>query len=107
MNARTLVLGALFAAALAGCATQEAQKPAPPPAPAPAPAPAPQPAPVAAPAPKPEPKPEAKKPAVINLSSTELFEFNKATLTPQARELLDREVLPKLRDLADLRYVNV
>jgi len=100
---------ALFTAALssiaiviAGCATEE-PKPAPPPAPA-APPPAPVPAPRAA---EPAPKPEPKKPAIVNLSSTELFEFNKATLTPEARAKLDSEVIAKLKDIADIRYVNV
>ena len=60
-------------------------QPAPPPAPqaVPAPPPPPKPAPVAKPEPKPEPP---KKPAVMNLASTELFEFNKAVLTPEARK---------------------
>lgn len=103
MNARMLVLATSFA--LAACATREAPKPAPQPAPAPAPAPAPR----AVEAPKPQPqKPEAPKPpSVANLSSTELFEFNKATLTPHAREVLDREVVAKVKDLATVRYINV
>jgi OOP family OmpA-OmpF porin len=106
-----------IAAALAfigGCAT-EPEKPAPkpaaapPPAPAPAPAaqpapPPPPPAPVAKPQPKPEPP---KKPAVVNLASTELFEFNKAVLTAEARAKLDSEVIAKLRDLRDVRYIIV
>jgi OOP family OmpA-OmpF porin len=53
-------------------------------------------------------KPEApKKPAVVNLASTELFEFNKAVLTQDARAKLDSEVLGKLRDLKDIRYIIV
>lgn len=104
MNARTLVLGMLAAAAFAGCATQEAPKPAPQPAPAPAPAPAPR----AVEAPKPVAKPEAPKPpALVSLSATQLFDYNKATLRPDAREVLDREVLPKLQGLKDVRYINV
>lgn len=103
----------LFAAA---CATQEPPKPAPAPAPEPAPAPAPAPAPKPAPPPpapepkpvaKPEPKPAPKKPAVVNIASTELFEFDKATLTTEARAKLDSEVLAKLRDLATIRYINI
>ena len=102
---------ALFTAALssvaiviAGCATEE-QKPVPPPAPAaPPPAPAPR---AAEPAPKPVAKPEPKKPAIVNLASTELFEFNKATLTQEARAKLDSEVIAKMKDIAEIRYVNV
>jgi OmpA-OmpF porin, OOP family len=99
---------------LGGCAT-EPEKPAPSPAPAPAPVvkPAPKPEPRAIPAPPPEaPKPVAKpeapkKPAVTNLASTELFEFNKAVLTAEARKKLDSEVIAKLRDLRDVRYIIV
>src|SRR5258707_8979212 len=82
---------------LAACATKEAPKPerAPPPRAEPAPAPAP----VA--------KPEPKKPAIVNLASTELFEFNKATLTTEARAKLDSEVIAKLKDIGSLRYIIV
>ena len=106
MNARTLVLATSLAFAIVGCATQEAPKPAPEPAPAPAPAPAPTPR--AVEAPPPAPKPEAPKPpAVVNLSATQLFDFDKSTLRADAREVLDREVLAKLQGLKDIRYVNV
>jgi len=71
------------------------------------PAPPPPPKPVAQ-APKPEPKPEPpKKPAVTNLASTELFEFNKAVLTKEARAKLDSEVIAKLGDLREVRYIIV
>ena len=108
-----LFIAAAFAL-FGGCAT-DPEKPAPKPAAAPPPAPAP--APVVQPAPpppppapvaKPEPKPEPpKKPAVVNLASTELFEFNKAVLTPEARTKLDSEVVAKLRDLKDVKYIIV
>ena len=103
MNTKTL-LAAGCIVAFFGCATQEA------PAPAPAPAPVPAPAPAATPAPAPvaKPAPEApKKPALVNIASTELFEFNKAVLTADARGVLDREVIGKLKDLGAIRYVNV
>ena len=104
MKARTLVFATSLV--LSACATQEPPKPAPEPAAAPAPAPAP--APRAVEAPEPIAKPEAPKaPSVVNLSSTELFEFNKATLTPHARELLDHEVVGKIGDLGEVRYINV
>lgn len=108
-----------IAAALAfigACAT-EPEKPAPkpaaappppPPAPVVQPAPPPPPPPAPAPVAKPEPKPEPpKKPAVVNLASTELFEFNKAVLTPEARTKLDSEVVAKLRDMKEVRFIIV
>jgi len=83
---------------IAGCATEpEAPKPPPPP-------------PVVKPAPKPvaeAPKAAPKKPAVVNLASTELFEFNRAVLTNDARAKLDAEVIAKLKDLASIRYIIV
>ena len=86
-----------------------AAKPTPPPPPAAAPAPPPPP-PAAAPAPKPAPmaKPAApKKPAVINLGAGSLFGFNQATLTPEGRATIDKEVLAKLKDFGTIRYINV
>lgn len=113
-------LAAIVAAlALVGACATEPEQPAPAPAPAapppppapmaqpqPAPPPPPPPAPKAE-APKPAPAPMPKKPAVVNLSSTELFEFNKAVLTPEARTKLDNEVIAKLRDLKEIRFINV
>ena len=112
MKKTALILA--ISAALAACATDEAQKPA---ATAVKPAPA-SPAPAPAPVPRATqdiqigqggsaPKPEPKKPAVINLASTELFEFNKATLTESAKKTLDAEVVAKLKDLGQIRYINV
>jgi OOP family OmpA-OmpF porin len=100
MKNRSLIVAALLAA---GCATQEPPKPAP--APAPAPAPKPQVTPEIKPAPV--AKPEPKKPALVNVASRELFEFNKATLTTEAKAKLDAEVVAKLKDVGDVRYINV
>jgi OOP family OmpA-OmpF porin len=100
-----------FVVALAGCAA-EPEKPAPAPAPVAKPAPplavSPAPAPPPA-APKPEPaKPEApKKPAVITVTSTGLFEFNQATLTPEARAKLDKEVVGRAKDFGSIALVHV
>jgi OmpA-OmpF porin, OOP family len=108
MKAHKLASIAAAVAFIGACAT-EPEKPAP----APAPKPVAQPAPKPVPAPPPpvakaEPKPEApKKPAVLNLASTELFEFNKAVLTQEARTKLDSEVIAKLKDMKDVRYVIV
>lgn len=113
MNTRNMLLAAVAAVVLAaGCATTEKPAPQPAPAPvvtpAPAPAeakPAPAPAPVAKPQPAPAPKPAPAKP--ITLNATELFEFDKATLTPQARKLLDAEIVARAKDLASIRHVQV
>lgn len=106
MSSKKAFFGVLCSAALmAGCATEE-QKPAPKPEAPAAPAPAPVVAPRAAAPTKPVAAPE-KKPAIINLASTELFEFNKATLTPDARTKLDAEVISRMKDFGDIRYVNV
>ena len=113
MNTGRLVSTGLIALALSACATQEAQKPAPTPAPAPAakPAPAPAPAPRATQdikvQPAEAPKPAPKKPAVVSFASTELFEFNKAVLTNDAKAKLDAEVIAKLKNVGQLRYIIV
>jgi OOP family OmpA-OmpF porin len=105
-------LGLAVALGLAGCAS-EPEKPAP--APEPAAKPAPPPPPVAKPAPPPpapEPKPVAKpeppkKPALITVTSTELFEFNKTVLTPEARAKLDQEVVARAKDLGSISLVHI
>lgn len=112
---RALIVTAVAAAMLfAGCAT-EPEKPAPPPS-APAPVspppqpvarPAPAPAPVQKPEPAPVAKPAPKKPAVVTLSSTELFEYDKAVLTAEARTKLDNEIVAKARDLASVAHVQI
>ena len=117
MKAQKLASIVAALAFIGACAT-EPEKPAPKPAPAapppvaqPAPKPVPAPPPpvqVTKPEPKPEPKPAApKKPAVVNLASTELFEFNKAVLTKEARAKLDSEVVAKLGDMREVRYIIV
>ncbi len=118
MKTSTLLVAFSLTAFLAACATPEAPKPAPTPAPKPAPAPAPAPevkpapapapAPVAKPEPKPQPKPQPpKKPAVLSVTSTELFEFNRATLTGEARAKLDKEVVARAKDFANIALVHV
>jgi OmpA-OmpF porin, OOP family len=103
---------AAFTVALAGCAT-EPEKPAPPVArPAPPPpvivTPSAPSAPKAAPEAKPLAKPEPpKKPAVTTVTSTGLFEFNQAALTPEARAKLDKEVVARAKDFASVSLVHV
>jgi OOP family OmpA-OmpF porin len=98
------------ALAFLGACVTEPEKPAAQPAPIAKPAAAPQPQAVPAPPPAPvaKPQPEApKKPAIVNLASTELFEFNKAVLTKEARARIDTEVVAKLGDLRDVRYIII
>ena len=52
-------------------------------------------------------EPEKPAPKPISLASTELFEFNKATLTPEARTKLDSEVIAKLKSLSSIKYIIV
>ena len=107
MRSKKALFSALCGALLiAACASDEPKPAAKPEAASPAPAPAPTATPRAAAPVTPAPA-APKKPAVINLSSTELFEFNKATLTSDARARLDAEVIAKLKSFGDIRYVNV
>jgi len=106
MKAHKLASIAAAVAFLGACAT-EPEKPAP----APAPKPTAQPAPKPVPAPPPEvakPAPAApKKPAVLSVTSTELFEFNKAVLTNEAKAKLDKEVIARAKDFQAISLVHV
>ena len=100
MKTNVLLAAAAASASLviAGCASEpEAPKPAPAPAPVAAPAPAP-----VAPAPA-----APKKPAVLSIASTELFEFNKAVLTADAKAKLDKEVVARAKDYSSIQLVHV
>jgi outer membrane protein OmpA-like peptidoglycan-associated protein len=67
------------------------------------------------PAPKPEPmqvaaaatQAQVKKDTTVNLVWTGLFEYNSTKLTPQARERLDNEIIPKLMSITEIRYLQV
>lgn len=73
----------------------------------------PRPATAAAPAPAPvvrevRHEPEPTKPAIVTLVwNTEPFDYKKASLTPATRAKLDSDVVPKLKDFSDVRYVNI
>jgi OOP family OmpA-OmpF porin len=111
MRARKLASIVAALAFIGACATEPekpAPKPAAPPPPPPKPVAAPQPVPAPPPVAKPEPKPEPpKKPAVITVTSTELFEFNKAVLTSEAKAKLDQEVVARAKDLQAISLVHV
>ena len=89
------------ARAIVECDPDLVPKPAPKPAPAPAAAPAPRPAPAAKPAAAPA------KPKVLRVTSTELFDFDKAVLNNRAKTLLDTEIIAKLGGFATVQFINV
>ena len=71
--------------------------------PKPAAAPAPMaPPPMAKPAPKPAPAH-----VVVVLKADETFAFNKATLTPAAKSTLDRDVVAKIHQIGNIKFINV
>jgi OOP family OmpA-OmpF porin len=71
----------------------------------PAPKPAAAPPPPAKPAPAPAAKPPAPK--TLAVSSTGLFDFDKAVLTPKAREQLDKEVVARLGEYSSVRLIHI
>jgi len=58
------------------------------------------------PAPRPMAKP-APKAKTLTITSTQLFAFNKSTLSNEAKGRLDREVLGRLDEFASIRFINV
>lgn len=50
---------------------------------------------------------DPKKPAIVTLVWTEEFGFNRAALTPEGKAKIDSDILPKLKDFAEIRYINV
>src|SRR4051812_45361908 len=50
---------------------------------------------------------DANKPSIVTLVWTEAFEFNRAALNPEVRAKIDGDVLPKLKDFAEIKYINV
>jgi len=53
------------------------------------------------------PAPAPKKPAVVNVAWTAEFSYGSAELTPEARAKLDDEIVPKLIESKDIRYLHV
>lgn len=54
--------------------------------------------------PRPEPRPQAE---TVNLQWSAQFQFDSAELTPEARAALDREILPRLANGGEIRFVHV
>jgi outer membrane protein OmpA-like peptidoglycan-associated protein len=50
---------------------------------------------------------DPKKMQVVTLVWSEAFEYNRAALSSDVRAKIDSDVLPKLKDFAEIRYINV
>jgi outer membrane protein OmpA-like peptidoglycan-associated protein len=50
---------------------------------------------------------DPKKPSMVTLVWSEAFDFNRVQLSPEVRAKIDSDVLPKLKDFAEIRYINV
>jgi len=50
---------------------------------------------------------DAKKPSIVTLVWTEAFDFNRAALSQDMRAKIDSDLVPKLKDFAEIRYINV
>jgi OmpA-OmpF porin, OOP family len=86
------------AMAITECDPDLVPKPAPPAPPPPPPKPE---------APKSPPPPPAPVVKTLTVAATDLFDFNKAVVTPQAKELIDREVIAKLSGFSQINVVLV
>ena len=47
------------------------------------------------------------KPSIVTLVWTEAFDFNRTALSPDVKAKIDGEVVPKLKNFAEIRYINV
>jgi outer membrane protein OmpA-like peptidoglycan-associated protein len=50
---------------------------------------------------------DPKKPSIVTLVWSESFDYNRVALSPEVRAKLDSDVMPKLKDFAEIRYINV
>ena len=50
---------------------------------------------------------DPKKPSIVTLVWTESFDFNRIQLSPEVRAKIDSDIMPKLKDFAEIRYINV
>lgn len=50
---------------------------------------------------------DPNKPSIVTLVWTESFDFNRVQLGSEVRAKIDSEVMPKLKDFAEIRYINV
>jgi OOP family OmpA-OmpF porin len=59
------------------------------------------------PAPKPAAAPPPPAPKTLAVSSTGLFDFDKAVLTPEARAQLDKEVVARLAEFSSIKLIHI
>jgi len=50
---------------------------------------------------------DPKKPSIVTLVWTESFEYNRAELAPEVRAKIDSDIVPKLKDFVEIRYINI
>jgi outer membrane protein OmpA-like peptidoglycan-associated protein len=50
---------------------------------------------------------DPNKPSIVTLAWTQSFDFNRSQLSPEVRGKIDSDVMPKLKDFAEIRYVNI
>jgi outer membrane protein OmpA-like peptidoglycan-associated protein len=50
---------------------------------------------------------DPNKPSVVTLVWTEAFDFNRAALSSDAKVKIDSDVVPKLKNFAEVRYINI
>jgi outer membrane protein OmpA-like peptidoglycan-associated protein len=50
---------------------------------------------------------DPNKPSIVTLVWTESFDYNRVALSPEVRAKIDSDVMPKLKDFAEIRYINV
>lgn len=50
---------------------------------------------------------DPNRPSIVTLVWSESFDFNRVQLSPEVRAKIDSEVVPKLKDFAEIRYINV
>jgi OOP family OmpA-OmpF porin len=50
---------------------------------------------------------DPNKPSIVTLVWTESFDYNRIALSPEVRAKIDSDVMPKLKDFAEIRYINV
>jgi len=50
---------------------------------------------------------DPNKPSIVTLVWSEAFDFNRAALSPDVKAKIDSDIVPKLKNFAEIRYINV